>query len=110
MKQETIDRIRKFTADREWEQFHTPANLAKSIAIEAAELLECFQWSEDQYDLQHVREELADVLVYCRNMLDELGLDEDEIVNSKMEQNERKYPVEKAKGRADKYDKLNKDI
>ena len=63
MKQETIDRIRKFTEDRDWDQFHTPANLAKSIAIEASELLECFQWSDTEYDVGHVSEELADVLV-----------------------------------------------
>ena len=106
MKEDTIRRIRKFTEDREWEQFHTPANLAKSIVIEAAELLECFQWSEKQYDLEHVKEELADVLVYCRNLLDELGLDEDEIVNAKMTKNEAKYPVEKAKGSAAKYSEL----
>ena len=79
MKQETIDRIRRFTADRNWEQFHTPANLAKSISIEANELLECFQWSDTEYDREHVKEELADVMVYSRNLLDELGLDEDEI-------------------------------
>ena len=106
MKQQTIDRIRQFTLDRDWEQFHTPANLAKSISIEANELLECFQWNDDDYDIQAVREELADVLVCCRNMLDRLGLDEDEIVNSKMDQNEAKYPAEKARGKADKYDKL----
>lgn len=106
MNQQTTDRIRQFTLDRDWEQFHTPANLAKSISIEANELLECFQWSDDDYDIQAVREELADVLVYCRNMLDRLGLDEDEIVNSKMDQNEAKYPAEKARGKADKYDKL----
>ena len=106
MKQETIDRIRKFTEDRDWDQFHTPANLAKSISIEANELLECFQWSDTEYDISHVREELADVLVYCRNMLDKLDLDEDEIVNEKMSRNEAKYPVDKAKGKADKYDRL----
>ena len=106
MKQKTIDRIRKFTEDRDWDQFHSPANLAKSISIEANELLECFQWSDTQYDLEHVKEELADVLVYCRNMLDKLGLDEDEIVNAKMALNEAKYPVEKAKGSAAKYDSL----
>ncbi len=106
MTKETIERIRAFTEDRNWDQFHSPANLAKSISIEANELLECFQWDEDNYDLEHVKEELADVLVYCRNMLDKLGLDEDEIVNNKMERNEQKYPVEKARGRADKYDKL----
>ena len=106
MKPETIERIRRFTTDRDWDQFHSPANLAKSISIEANELLECFQWSDDNYNINEVKEELADVLVYCRNMLDKLGLDEDEIVNAKMEQNEKKYPVEKAKGKADKYNKL----
>lgn len=106
MKQETIERIRKFTTDRDWDQFHSPANLAKSISIEANELLECFQWDEEHYDINEVKEELADVLVYCRNMLDKLGLDEDEIINAKMEQNEKKYPVNKAKGKADKYNKL----
>lgn len=103
MKEETIDRIRKFTIDRDWDQFHSPANLAKSISIEANELLECFQWSDTEYDLQHVKEELADVIVYCQDMLDKLNLDVDEIVNMKMEQNEAKYPVEKAKGSAKKY-------
>ena len=105
MEQSTIDRIRKFTEDRDWDQFHSPANLAKSICIEAAELLECFQW-DDNYDIEKVKEELADVLVYSRNMLDKLGLDEDEIVNAKMAKNEEKYPVQKAKGRSDKYDEL----
>ena len=106
MNQQTINRIRKFSEDRDWDQFHSPANLAKSISIEANELLECFQWDDENFDIEHVKEELADVLVYCRNMLDKLGLDEDEIVNSKMTRNEEKYPVEKAKGRADKYDQL----
>ena len=106
MKQETINRIRKFSEDRDWDQFHSPANLAKSISIEANELLECFQWDEEHYDINEVKEELADVLVYCRNMLDKLNLDEDEIVNEKMSKNEAKYPVEKAKGKADKYNKL----
>ena len=106
MNQNTIHRIRQFTENRDWDQFHTPANLAKSISIEANELLECFQWSDTDYDIEHVKEELADVLVYCRNMLDKLGLDEDEIVNSKMDQNEAKYPVDKARGSAAKYDEL----
>ena len=106
MKQETIERIRKFSEERDWDQFHSPANLAKSIVIEAAELLECFQWSDDNYDLQLVKEELADVLVYSQNLLDKLGLDADEIINMKMNQNEAKYPVEKARGSATKYDQL----
>ncbi|MBR2295042.1 MAG: nucleotide pyrophosphohydrolase [Clostridiales bacterium] len=106
MKTETIDRIRRFTEERDWDKFHSPSNLAKSISIEANELLECFQWSDTDYDIAHVKEELADVLVYCRNMLDKLGLDEDEIVNAKMDQNEAKYPVEKARGKSDKYTEL----
>jgi NTP pyrophosphatase (non-canonical NTP hydrolase) len=106
MRQETIERIRRFTKDRNWEQFHSPANLAKSISIEANELLECFQWSDDEYDLEHVKEELADVIVYCQDMLDRLGLDVDDIVNRKMDQNEAKYPVDKARGNAAKYDQL----
>ena len=106
MKEKTIERIRKFTEDRDWDQFHSPANFAKSIVIEAAELLECFQWNETEYDLQHIKEELADVLVYSQNLLDKLELDADEIVNMKMEQNEAKYPVDKAKGNAVKYTEL----
>ena len=105
MKQETIERIRKFTADRDWDKFHTPANLAKSISIEANELLECFQWSDTDYDLEEVKDELADVIVYCIDMLDKLGLDADEIINRKMSRNEAKYPVEKAKGNSTKYNK-----
>ncbi len=106
MKQETIERIRKFTEDRDWDQFHSPSNLAKSIVIEAAELLECFQWDNEQFDEQHVKEELADVMVYCQNLLDKLGFDADEIINMKMSQNEAKYPVEKARGSNAKYDEL----
>lgn len=106
MKKETIKRIRDFTIDRDWDQFHSPANLAKSISIEANELLECFQWSDSDYDLEHVKEELADVIVYCQDMLDKLGLDVDEIVNDKMTKNEKKYPISKAKGKSNKYDKL----
>ena len=106
MREDTIKRIRKFSEDRDWDQFHSPANLAKSISIEANELLECFQWSDDNYDINEVKEELADVMVYCVDMLDKLGLDADEIINAKMDKNEAKYPVEKARGSAKKYNKL----
>ena len=106
MKPETIERIRKFTEDRDWDQFHSPANLAKSIVIEAAELLECFQWSDKDYDLQHVKEELADVINYCLLMADKLGVDPKQIVLEKMEKTAKKYPVEKAKGKSTKYNKL----
>ena len=103
MKLETLARILKFTEDRDWDQFHTPANLAKSISIEANELLECFQWNDENYDLEAVKEELADVIVYCVDMLEKLHLDVDEIVNAKMTKNEAKYPVEKARGVSTKY-------
>lgn len=106
MKQETINRIKKFTADREWEQFHTPGNLAKSIAIEAGELLECFQWSDTEFNEEHMKEELADVIIYCQHLMNRLNLDVDEIVNQKMDKNELKYPVEKARGNAKKYDEF----
>lgn len=106
MKKSTIERIIKFNADRDWDKFHSPANLAKSISIEANELLECFQWSDGDYKLQNVKEELADVIVYCIDMLNKLGLDADEIVNEKMDKNELKYPVSKAKGNAKKYNEL----
>lgn len=106
MNQKTLDRIRKFTKDRDYEQFHTPSNLAKSISIEANELLECFQWNNDVFDIDKVKDELADVLVYCRNMLDVLHLDEDEIINHKMKENEEKYPIDKCKGKANKYNEL----
>lgn len=106
MNNKTIERIRKFTIDRDWDQFHSPANLAKSIAIEASELLECFQWSDEDYDIDNVKEELADVIVYCQDMLDKLNLDVNEIVNNKMDKNEAKYPVDKSKGKSDKYNKL----
>ncbi len=103
---ETLDRIRRFTIDRDWDQFHSPANLAKSISIEAGELLECFQWSEDDFDIENVKDELADVMVYCIDMLEKLGLNADEIINRKMEKNEAKYPVEKSRGSAAKWDRL----
>lgn len=102
MKPETIERIRKFSKDRDWDKYHTPNNLAKTIAIEATELLECFQWNEN-YDINKVKEELADVIVNCQNLLDKLNLDVDVVINEKMFQNETKYPVNKFKGQNKKY-------
>ena len=100
-----------FRDARNWKQFHNPKDLAISISLEASELLEIFQWSGsdtgvDEQKKTKVKEELADVMVYCQNMLDRLGLDADEIVMSKMEKNEAKYPVEKARGSAAKYTEL----
>ena len=104
--EKTIQRIIKFTEERDWDQYHTPSNLAKSIAIEAAELLECFQWNDTEYDKDHVCEELADVMNYCIQMADKLNVDLDQVINDKINQNEKKYPVEKAKGKANKYTEL----
>ncbi|MCI7802016.1 MAG: nucleotide pyrophosphohydrolase [Floccifex porci] len=100
-----IQEIRKFNKEREWEVFHTPENLAKSISIEAGELLECFQWNND-YNKQNVCEELADVINYCILMADALDVDLEEIVLSKLEKNKEKYPVDKAKGNSKKYTEL----
>lgn len=101
-----INEIRKFNKDRDWDKFHTPENLAKSISIEANELLECFQWDNEQFDKEHVCEELSDVVNYCIQMADKLDVDLEEIGLKKLEQNKIKYPIEKAKGKSDKYDKL----
>lgn len=97
--------LRAFVAARDWEQFHTPENLAKSIAIEAGELLECFQWSSD-VDRARVIEELADVLTYCHLLAQNLGVDPSAIVLEKLEKTREKYPVEKAQGRSTKHERL----
>lgn len=110
MKQETIDKVLKFRDDRNWKQFHNPKDLAISISLEAAELLEVFQWSAtdvacvDKKD--KIKEELADVLNYCILMADACGLDLDEIIQEKVKRNNEKYPVEKAFGRKEKYTEL----
>lgn len=104
--EELIQRIDKFNKDRDWDKFHSPANLAKSISIEANELLECFQWNENEYDNKSVKEELADVINYCLQMALVLNVDPIEIVNDKMDLNEKKYPISKAKGISTKYNKL----
>jgi NTP pyrophosphatase (non-canonical NTP hydrolase) len=100
------NRIDKFNKDREWDQFHSPSNLAKSISIEANELLECFQWDDKNFDKENAKKELADVANYCVQMSQVLGVDLIDIVNSKMDETEKKYPVAKAKGKSTKYDKL----
>ncbi len=106
IKKETIERIKKFSDDRNFDQFHSPANLAKSISIEANELLECFQWDETNFNIDDVKDELADVSVYIIDLVLKLNLDLDEIINNKMKKNEEKYPIEKSYGKATKYDKL----
>jgi dCTP diphosphatase len=100
--EELMQEILEFSRERDWEQFHTPENLAKSISIEAGELLECFQWSGD-YKKEAVCEELADVMNYCLLLADRIGVDPEEIIRKKLEINRQKYPIEKAKGNAKKY-------
>lgn len=110
MRQETIDKVLAFRDARDWKQYHTPKDLAISLSLEAAELLEIFQWSgsdtECRERLPEMREELADVLMYAILLSDRLGLDLDEIILEKLRRNEEKYPVEKARGRKEKYTEL----
>lgn len=105
---ETLAALRAFVEARDWDQFHSPENLAKSISIEASELLECFQWSQD-FDRQRVEEELADVVTYCIHLANKIGVDLDDIVLRKLESTAKKYPVELAKGRMTKYTRLREE-
>lgn len=110
MKQETINQVIKFRDERNWKQFHNPKDLAISISLEAAELLEIFQWSGSdtvcESKKEKIKEELADVLNYCILMADVCNLDMDEIIQEKVKRNSEKYPVEKAKDSAKKYNEF----
>lgn len=110
MTQETIKQVLKFRDDRNWKQFHNPKDLAISISLEAAELLEVFQWSADDVVCESkkdkIKEELADVVNYCILMADACNLDLDEIVQAKIKRNNEKYPVEKAYGSKEKYTEM----
>lgn len=97
--------LARFVEERDWAQFHSPENLAKSISIEAAELLECFQWS-GEFESDVVRSELADVLTYCFLLATKIGAEPVELILEKLEETRLKYPVDKAKGRSTKYDQL----
>ena len=100
-----LEQLREFVAERDWAQFHTSENLAKSVSIEAAELLELFQW-DSNVDEARIRDEIADVLTYCYLLADKHGLDPEEIVLQKLEQTKNKYPADKARGKSTKYDQL----
>jgi len=110
MTEETINKILEFRDRRDWKQFHNPKDLAISISLEAAELLEVFQWSGEDVSaegkIEKIKEELADVVNYCVLMADACGLNLDEIVQEKIKINEQKYPVDKARGKSEKYDQL----
>lgn len=112
MTKETTDMVLKFRDDRNWKQFHTPKDLALSLTLEAAELLEVFQWSGTDLCCEHkkpkIEEELADVVSYCILMADACDLDLDEIVQKKMRRNAEKYPVDLSYGNSAKYTELKK--
>ncbi len=101
-----IDKLIKFRDDRNWKQFHTPENIAKSIVLEAAELLENFQWNNDNVDIENIKDEIADIMTYCLYMCETYDLDVKSVIEEKIEKNEKKYPVDKSYGKADKYNKL----
>ncbi len=104
--EELRNKIMQFVEDRNWGQFHSPVNLAKSIIIEAAELLELFQWDEDNVDYERVKEELADIIIYSIQLADKYNFDVKQIILNKIKMNEERYPIEKSRGTAKKYNKL----
>lgn len=108
-----LTKIREFVRERDWSQYHSPKNLSMALSVEAAELVEIFQWlTEDQSrnltpeQKAHAAEEIGDVLIYLVNLADKLGIEPIEAAFAKMEKNATKYPVEKARGNAAKYDEL----
>ena len=104
--EELMKEIKQFNEERDWDKFHSPENLAKSISIEAGELLECFQWDGENYNKEEVLEELADVFTYAIQMAMKLEVNPEDIIMKKLEKTKKKYPVEKAKGVSTKYNKL----
>ena len=101
-----VKKIDKFNKDRDWDQFHSEANIAKSVCIEAGELLECFQWDNENFDKNAVCDEMADVFTYIINLAVRLDVDLLEVTDTKLDRNALKYPIEKARGKNAKYDKL----
>ena len=102
---EAKKKVIEFNSERDWDQFYSPENLAKSISIEAGELLECFQWKSN-FDKKEVCEELADVVNYCILLADKLDVRLEDIILEKLEKTRKKYPIEKARGKSTKYTKL----
>ncbi len=111
--EELVQSIRDFARDRDWNKFHSPKNLAMALSVEVAEIVEHFQWltqsQSDELDrekLAQIEEEIADVMIYLTRLADRLGINPIEAAKKKMRLNEKKYPVEKAKGNAAKYTEL----
>ena len=112
--EELIKKLRKFADERDWEQFHSPKNLSMALAVEAGEILECFQWLTEEQSknldpeaLRRVKEEIGDVQIYLARLADQLGFSPLEAAEEKLKQNKKKYPVEKVKGKAKKYRELD---
>jgi len=101
-----LNKLIKFRDERNWKQFHTPENLAKSISIEANELLENYQWGSQNADINNIKEELADIFGYLLLLCKELNIDLISVTNNKIEENSKKYPADKSYGKSDKYNKL----
>lgn len=104
------NRLREFAAERDWDQFHSPKNLAMALIVEAAELVEHFQWLTEAQSqtlppkkLAEVEQEIADIQIYLIRLADKLGVDMEKAVNAKIALNEKKYPAEKVRGSAVKY-------
>ncbi len=111
--QEAAEKLREFARKRDWEKFHSPKNLASALVVEAAELLEIFQWMKeeesrtpDERVLGEIREEIADIQIYLVRLCDVLGIDLSDAVKRKIEKNSEKYPVEKSRGNSKKYDEI----
>lgn len=111
--QELIKKIRIFARDRDWEQFHSPKNLAMALSVEVAEVVEHFQWLTqeeshrlDSTKLKEIRQEIGDVMIYLARLADRLGIDPLQAAEEKIQINEKKYPVEKSRGLAAKYTEL----
>ncbi|MDJ0784203.1 MAG: nucleotide pyrophosphohydrolase [Desulfosarcinaceae bacterium] len=111
---ELTAQIREFNTQRDWQQFHSPKNLATALMVESAELAEIFQWmtqAESRHPnedtRQRIRSEIGDILIYLLNISDALGIDPLSAAAAKLALNRRKYPVNLAKGRAAKYDRLD---
>jgi NTP pyrophosphatase (non-canonical NTP hydrolase) len=100
-----IDSLVAFRDARDWKKFHTPENLAKSVAIEAAELLECFQWG-DNYEKKQIEDEIADVMIYCLLLTEAIGIDPEKAIREKIELNEVRFPVQIVKGTSGRSTKL----
>lgn len=105
LSENTVKQIIDFRNARDWAQFHTPENLAKSIAIESSEILEHFQWG-DTYDTEELKDELADVLIYSILMANAIGADLDEVIRVKLAKNALRFPVDRVKGNSGKYTKV----